>query len=57
VRRFADKITAASWGGFAWRDGNEEGILTLPEDYADYTALCARLQTCDNLRDVAAALS
>lgn len=57
VRRFGDKISSASWGGFAYKDGDDEGLIGLPEDYPDYGALCARLENCANLREIAAILN
>lgn len=49
VRRFSDKIKSASWGGFAYKDGDDEGLLGSPEDYPDYAALCEKLEAAPNL--------
>ena len=56
VRRFADKITSVSWGAMSWKDESGEGVLGLPEDYADYQTLCEKLEAAADLREISAIL-
>jgi hypothetical protein len=56
VRRFAPQIKAASWGGFAWEDSGQRGVIALPEAAEDYPTLLAKIENAENLSDVAAIL-
>ena len=56
VRRFAEKITGVSWGAISWKDEQGEGVLGLPEDFADYKTLCEKLKNARDLEEVAAVL-
>ena len=56
VRRFGDKIRAASWGAMLLEENGEKWSLSLSEDHNDYPELCRRLEACSTLREVAALL-
>ncbi|MBV9469058.1 MAG: proteasome accessory factor PafA2 family protein [Abitibacteriaceae bacterium] len=56
VRRFADTIKSASWGGLVVEEAGERINLVLPEAAADYPALCQQIETAASAHDVAAIL-
>lgn len=55
VRRFADKVRAASWGGFVLEGGEETVGVELPET-GDFSALAVQLESASSVYDVAAIL-
>jgi len=56
VRRFADKIKLASWGGFVAEENGKSVSLKLPEAAADYRAICAELERAQTVTEAGAIL-
>ncbi len=56
VRRFSNRIKSISWGAVLAEENGVQYRLPLPETLADYVTLAARLESAENLRDVAALL-
>lgn len=56
VRRFADKITAVSWGAISAEESGEKFRLPLPETRDDYAALIRQIEDATSLCEVASIL-